>query len=321
MAGDRTRPGEFALIDRHFRPLAGEGAFGLADDAALVAPRPGEEIVVTKDMIVEGVHFFPDDPPAAIAAKALRVNLSDLAAKGAGPFGYFLGLGLRDGWTEDWVAAFAAGLAADQRTFGVALLGGDTTRAGERTIVSITALGRLPAGTMVHRSGARPGDVVMVTGTIGDAALALHQQKAGRLAPVALHRRFLYPEPRVALAPLVRRFAHAAMDVSDGLVGDLGHLCRASGVTVEIDAAAVPLSPDAAALIDAEPALLATALTGGDDYELLMAIAPADADACAAAGTTVTPIGRIVAGEGPPTIRGHDGQPLHFQRSGFDHFA
>jgi len=330
MAGDPSRSGEFVLIDRYFRPLAGEGALDLRDDAALVTPRAGEEIVVTKDMVVEGVHFFADDPPGAIAAKALRVNLSDLAAKGAEPFGYFLGLGLRDGWNESWVAAFAAGLAADQATYRVSLFGGDTTRGGERTIVSVTALGRLPAATMVHRSGARAGDVVMVTGTIGDAAIALAIRTGAAPAPdnetaEALRRRFLYPQPRIAIAPDIRRFATASMDVSDGLVGDRGHLCRASRVSAEIDASLVPLSGPARTVIHRTPDLLATALTGGDDYEILLTVPASAAEAFAAAcredGVPVATIGTIIEGEAPPVVNGSDGRPLDLPRRSFDHFA
>lgn len=321
-AGDQ--PGEFALIARHFKPLAGEGAFDLADDAALLHAGPDDGIVVTTDMLVAGVHFRAGDPPEAIAAKALRVNLSDLAGKGAEPFAYLLALGLGDGWTEDWVARFAAGLAADQGRYGVSLIGGDTSGAGGRTVIAITAFGRLPAGSMVHRSGARPGDVLVVTGTIGDAALALRAEAAGTV-PEHLRRRYLYPEPRVAIATAIRAHAHAALDVSDGLVADLGHICDASGVGAEIEAALVPLSVAARRLVDTDPEALGTALTGGDDYEVLAAVPPPAVDRyradCAAAGVETTTVGRIIAGEGPPVVLGRNGRPMSFPRGGWDHFA
>ena len=323
-----AQPGEFELIDRYFRPLAGRAGLGLADDAALLPQEPNKEWVITTDMIVEGVHFL-DDPPEAIAAKALRVNLSDLAAKGAAPFAYLLSLGLGDGWTEAWVAGFAAGLARDQGRYGIDLIGGDTTRSGERTTISITAIGRLPAGGMVTRDGARVGDIVVVSGTIGDAALGLRARK-GELRPKAagdldhLLRRYLYPEPRVELAPALRRFAGAAMDVSDGLLGDLGKLCTASGVSAEINADQIPLSAAARAQLDRDPSLLPTVLNGGDDYEILCSLRQAEfADFAAearSAGVPCTAIGRMTAGDEPPTVLAPDGKPVSIRGGSFDHF-
>jgi thiamine-monophosphate kinase len=329
--GSAARPGEFALIARHFRPLATHpGALALRDDAAMLAPAPGEALVLTVDMIAEGVHFFADDPPEAIAAKALRVNLSDLAAKGAAPLAYLLALGLRADWHEEWVAAFAAGLGRDQAAYGIAMLGGDTVKAAGGTTVSITAIGSLPPGTMVHRAGARPGDIVFVSGTIGDAALGL-RLRLGTLdgapaGPGADHLldRYLHPRPRLSLAAAIRHHASAAMDVSDGLLGDLGHICEESGVGAVVEAAAVPLSAPAAALATANATALVTALTGGDDYEILATVPPAAAAAFAAeaeaAGVPVARIGRIVEGGGPPRVLGPDGRPLALAGS-FDHFA
>ena len=198
------RPGEFELIERYFRPLASDpGAFGLTDDVAVYAPPHGEDVVLKADMIAEGVHFFGNDPPGAIAAKALRVNLSDLASKGATPVGYLLSLALPGDWSEDWLRDFAAGLAADQATFGVSLFGGDTTRAAGGLTVSIAAFGRVPAGSVVRRSGAAPGDLVFVSGTIGNSALGLRirlgtldSMPAGKAADHLLDR-YLYPQPRV----------------------------------------------------------------------------------------------------------------------------
>ncbi len=330
--GGRGRPGEFELIARYFKPLATmAGALGLGDDAALLRPRAGEEYVVTTDLVAERIHFLPDDAPRSVARKALRVNLSDLAAKGAQPLGYLVALALPANWTEAWVRAFAAGLKADQSLYGIGLLGGDTSRAAGGLTIAITAIGRLPAGSMVHRAGARPGDMIFVSGTIGDAALGLRIRQgsleaaaAGRGAKHLLDR-YLHPQPRVDLAPVIRGHASAAMDVSDGLVGDLGHICEESGVAAEIDATAVPLSRGAAALVGSDPACLTTALTGGDDYEIVAAVPPARAVAfqrdAARAGVPVTFIGRIVKGKGGPVVLGAEGRPLALARSSYDHFA
>jgi thiamine-monophosphate kinase len=326
------RPGEFELIARYFAPLASAAAaLGLADDAARLRPRPGDDLVVTTDLIAAGVHFFADDPPAAIARKALRVNLSDLAAKGAEPLGYLLALALPAEWTEAWIRKFAAGLAADQAAYGISLLGGDTSRAANGLTIAITAFGRLPRGTMVHRGGARPGDLVYVSGSIGDAALGLalrtgkiDRKAAGRSAERLLDR-YLHPQPRTALARVIRRYATAALDVSDGLIGDFGHICEVSGVGGVIEAARVPLSPSSAKLVAADPHLLEMALTGGDDYEILATVAPRQAErferAARRTGVAVTRIGHVTKGQGGPVVIGSDGRALAFGRASFDHFA
>lgn len=329
MAVASRRPGEFELIDRYFKPLAATaGAFGLGDDAGVFAPRPGETTIITTDAIAAGVHFFADDPAGAIAAKALRVNLSDLAAKGAEARAYLIDLALPADWTEGWVRDFAEGLAADQARYGIALLGGDTFRASGGATVAITALGGSP-GAMVRRSGARPGDAVLVSGTIGDAALGLWLRRSGIAAGEPRYRhlfdRYLYPQPRMAMAPLLRQYASAAMDVSDGLMGDLGRLCRASRVSAEVDAAAVPLSPAARMLLAEQPALVATVLTGGDDYEILATVpgpeTAAFAAAAAAVGVEVSMIGRIRDGTGAPVARGADGREIPLSRLSYDHFV
>jgi thiamine-monophosphate kinase len=325
------RPGEFELIERYFRPLASDpGAFALADDAAMMRPKAGEDLVLTTDFLGAGVHFFEDDPPESIARKALRVNLSDLAAKGAEPVGYLMALALPSDWSEAWVRHFTSALRADQRLYGISLLGGDTSRAPGGMSITITAIGRLPKGTMVHREGARAGDLLFVSGTVGDGALGLRLRlgSIGRPAPgVArpLLDRYLHPQPRVALAAAIRAHATAALDISDGLVGDFGHLCKASGLTGEIDAASVPLSKAAAALLAEDASVLSTILTGGDDYEILAAIPPREAAEFAAkakaARVPVARIGRLLRGRGGPVVIGRTGRPMNLGRVSFDHFG
>src|SRR3984885_2017441 len=272
--------GEDSLIARYFRPIATDpGAFGLGDDAAILAAAGGD-IVVTTDAIVEGVHFLSDDPPDTIARKALRVNLSDLAAKGATPAGFVLTLALRAA-DDAWLAPFARGLGEDAATYRCALLGGDTVSTPGPLMISITAFGRIAPGKIVHRRGAKPGDRVVVTGTIGDAALGLDILRGGAVAtelagdPAAqevLVGRYRIPQPRTALAKAVRDHASAAMDVSDGLAGDLAKLCDASGVSAAIDAQSIPFSAAAAALLAPGPVGIEALVSGGDDYEILCTV-------------------------------------------------
>ena len=323
------RPGEFALIERYFRPLAADaGAFALTDDAAIYRPRVGQDLVLTTDLVAAGIHFFADDPPDLIAKKALRVNLSDLAAKGAEPVGYLLALALPGDWTEPWIRRFAAGLAADQKRFGISLLGGDTSRANGGLTIAVTAIGRVPQGTMPRRAGAKPGDAVFVSGTIGDGALGL-RVRSGALAPNPraakfLRDRYLVPEPRLALAPVVRRYATSAMDVSDGLVGDLAHICEVSGVTARVDAAGVPLSSAARSVLTADPSLLSVVLNGGDDYEILATVPPKSAaayvSAASAVGAPVTRIGEILAGKEPPSVVDATGKRVVMASASHTHF-
>ena len=308
-------PGEFSLIARHFRRLAGPGSLDLSDDAAVFDPPPGRQLVAAADAMVEGVHFLPDDPPETIGAKLLRVNLSDLAAMGAAPLGYLLTVALPRGTPDGWTAAFAAGLAADGERFGIHALGGDTVSTPGPATFSLTILGTVAPGAALRRGGARPGDRVWVSGTLGDGALGLRVLR-NELAPDAaghLARRYRLPEPRLALGAALSGVARAAMDVSDGLVQDLGHLCRASGCGAAVEAALLPLSDAARAAVGADPALLSLALTGGDDYELLFAAPPERSEEvlarAEAADTVVTLIGAFV--EGPPEVaaRGPGGGP------------
>jgi thiamine-monophosphate kinase len=330
----KTGSGEDRLIARFFRPLATDpGAFGLLDDAATLTPPPGSDVVLKADAIVGGVHFFPDDPPDLIAKKALRVNLSDLAAKGASPAGFLLSLALPASVGADWLEAFARGLGEDARTYGCPLMGGDTDRTPGPVTISIAAFGLVPCGTMVRRSGARPGDRVVVTGTIGDGALGL----LVRRDPATAERwrlnvrqrdhligRYLLPQPRNAAAQALRQHASAAMDVSDGLAGDLGKLCAVSGVAVDIEVARVPLSDAARVAVARDPSLIETALTGGDDYEVVATVPAAAVDAlqaqAEAAGVALTDIGTIRADRPRANFLDQAGKPLLFKRLSFSHF-
>ena len=332
MPSESTGSAEDRLIARYFRPLAkSPGAFGLTDDAAVIAPPPGCDVVLTTDGVIAGVHYFPEDRPDNIGRKALRMNLSDLAAKGATLLGFLLSLALPAGIDETWIAAFAAGLGEDAERYGCPLLGGDTDHTPGPTSVSIAAFGAVPHGTMVRRSTAKAGDTIVVTGTIGDSALGVLLRRDESLARrwrlseamnAHLKQRYLLPEPRNALARAVLENASAAMDVSDGLVGDVAKLCRASGVAAEIDVARVPLSDAVRAAVGAEPAALETALTGGDDYEIVLTLAPAKLNAfrtaADAAGVAAAEIGRITAGEGARFLQ--DGRTLTFARTSYSHF-
>ena len=315
---------EFDLIARYFAPLAGPGGLGLLDDAALLQPTPGHDLVLTKDMIIAGVHFLADDPPGMIAAKLLRVNLSDLAAKGARPLAYLLGLGLPPGVDEAWIAAFSQGLAKDQEAFGIALLGGDTTATQGPIVLSLTAIGEVPASTMIRRGGARKGDLVAVSGTIGDGMLGL-ETSLGRLPGLSpedaawLRDRYLRPRPRLALGARLRSWATAGADVSDGLIADLGNIARASGLSARLDVSRMPLSPQAGAALAQRPELAEQLPRGGDDYELVFTFAPSDlARLEAEQDPALTVIGTMVAGEAG-SVTDEMGQPL--ARGGYRHFS
>ena len=326
--------GEERLIAKYFAPLARHpGALGLLDDAALLTPPAGCDLVLTKDALVGGVHFFPEDAPEAIARKALRANLSDLAAKGATPEGFLLALALPDGVTDGWLSAFAQGLGADAETYACPLFGGDTVKTPGPLMVSITAFGFVPQGKMVQRRGAKAGDRVIVTGTIGDAALGLTLRRDAANARrwklddkmrEHLLSRYLLPQPRAAVAALLQAQASAAMDVSDGLAGDLAKLCRVSGVGAEIEVARVPLSDAARTAVAAAPALMETILTGGDDYEIICTVPAAQSEAfiaaARAAGVPATAIGGVTAGEGEARFLGVDGKPLNLPHASFSHF-
>jgi thiamine-monophosphate kinase len=327
-------PGEFELIARYFAPLAKgfPGAYGLLDDAAVIAPPPGHELVAKSDAIVGGIHFLHDDPPDLVARKALRVNLSDLAAKGAVPRAYMLDIMLPSSVTEEWIAAFARGLAQDQEAYGVHLIGGDTDSTPGPVTIAIMAFGDVAAGQLIQRRGARAGDTVFVTGTIGDAALGLDVLR-GALpgldagAAAELVDRYRLPRPRVALGPRLAGIASAALDVSDGLLADLRHLCDASGLAALVEEPRVPLSSAACAALATSSGGIATVLAGGDDYEILFTAAPEATDELTelsrTLGVPITAIGRMSppAGSGAEvTVLDGSRRPLAFERAGWTHF-
>ena len=330
-AGD-GRPSEDDLIARWFAPIAGPAGLALKDDAACLTPPPGHDLVLTADALVAGVHFFPDDPPASIARKALDVNLSDLAAKGAEPAGFLLSLALPPDWQPDWLEAFASGLGQAAGAGRCPLLGGDTVKTPGPLTLSVTALGSVPTGRMVARTGARPGDAVYVSGTIGDAALGLKLRQAPDAAWAAalsagdrdhLLARCLHPRPRRALGPALRAAASGAMDVSDGLLGDLAKMMRASGTHATLDLDAVPLSGAARRAVAADPDLLAVAATGGDDYEILATVPAAAAAAFETAalqtGMAVTRLAMVTAGPaGIMVLR--NGKPVPIGAGSYSHF-
>jgi thiamine-monophosphate kinase len=323
------RLGEADLIARYFAPLAGPAGLELRDDAALMRLAPGEDLVLTADALVAGVHFLADDPPGAIARKALRVNLSDLAAKGARPLGFLLTLALPSDWRDDWLAAFAEGLGADVSAFNCPLIGGDTVATPGPTTLSITAIGSVAHGRMAKRTGVRAGDRLYVTGTIGDAAIGL-KVRLGRGPDIAqvdkafLLERYLTPEPRLALVDAMAAHANGGMDISDGFVGDLAKMLDVSGVSARVLIYRLPLSSAARAAIAADPGLFEIAATGGDDYELLASAPPESASAfesaAAASGVPLTFVGEAIEGRLPPSFIGADGDPVVFARGAYSHF-
>ena len=328
---------EDELIATLFAPLAGSGGFDLKDDAAILRPGPDQDVVTTVDALVAGIHFFPDDPPDAIAWKALGVNLSDLAAKAATPAGFLLALALPESFTDTWLRGFARGLGEVAALHGCPLLGGDTVRTPGPLTLSITAFGTVPRGRMLPRTGLRPGDLLYVSGTIGDAALGLalrletvpglsHVLTTGLSPPAraVLQDRYLRPQPRLALLPALRAQASAGMDVSDGLVGDLRKMLTASGAGALVRLSDVPLSSAAREAVTLDARGWTLALTGGDDYELLIGVPAAKAAAFEAsaheAGVAVTRIGNVR----PPSdgVMFHDaaGQPVNLAQGSFQHF-
>lgn len=329
MSSNSASLDEFGLIADLFAPLAAgyPGALGLGDDAALIAEEPGTDLVATVDALVAGIHFLPDDPADLVARKLMRVNLSDLAAKGARPVAVLLAAAFPRDVTMDWLRAFAAGLGEDLAAFGVGLAGGDTVMTPGPLTLSLTALGRVPAGGALLRSNARIHDDIWVSGTIGDGALGLLAAQGtlvvDHTAASWLAGRYRLPEPRTALGPRLIGIANAAMDVSDGLVQDLGHLARASGCSAVIEQSAVPVSDSAILAMTGNPSLLASVLTGGDDYEILFTAPPdrrtAIGDLSAGLGLRLTRIGWMAAGTGVSVVDSA-GHPVETGQGGWRHF-
>ena len=325
-------PGEFDLIRRYFAPLAAKmaGAQGLTDDACTYLPPPGHELVLTADALIAGIHFLPTDPPDLIARKMLRVNLSDLAGKGAAPVGYLMTTGFSEDIDEAWVAKFTTGLATDQEIYGISLMGGDTVAQPGPLSLSLTAIGIIAEGRAMRRRGAVPGDHIYVSGTIGDGYLGLKVLRGtlmGLETGHAQHLRTRYhlPEPRLSLGQALAKsgLVHASMDVSDGLVADLEHICSASGCGAIVKADRVPLSGAAAAALAEDLDMLQGILTGGDDYELLFtappAAAPGIADLGRALDVPIADIGEVIAGSGVRVLD-RDSDEIRFASGGFRHF-
>lgn len=331
-AGGEGEPvDEFDWIERHLRPLAGDApeALGLADDAAVIPARPGFDLVVSKDAIVEGVHFLTGDPLDLVARKLLRVNLSDLAAKGAEPYGYFLAIAwpARAGWAAR--RAFVDGLAHDQADFGLKLFGGDTVSTPGPLTASVTILGWVPAGGMVRRAGARVGDIVLVTGGIGDGGLGLRAARGEQLGlssddQARLRARYQTPAPRLGLGEALRRWAHAAADVSDGMIADAGRIADASAVRITLDIDRMPVSAAAGAWLSMQPDRTAARLelaAAGDDYEVLCTAPPSSVGPLTAAaealGFAMTRIGVVSTGSGVGVTS--QGGAVTVSRSGWRH--
>ncbi|MBK8175581.1 MAG: thiamine-phosphate kinase [Rhodospirillales bacterium] len=343
---------EFSLIAHHFAPLAASepGAFDLTDDAAVLAIAAGHEVVVTADALIADVHFLSADPPESVGAKVLAVNISDLAAMGAAPRAYVLTAAFPRTWPMDqldrWLVGFTTGLRAMQEDYGIVLAGGDTVATPGPLALSVTAFGTVEPGCALRRSGARPGDAVYVSGIIGDGVLGLGALGFGALGQGAKANhvaglpdeliapaitRYRTPRPRVALGRALAGVAGGCADVSDGLIADLGHICRASGVYAIIEAKRVPFSPAGRALLAADADLLPVLLTGGDDYELVFTAssdqASAVEDAARKAGVRVHAIGRIEApalggpsGGCPVAVQDANGEPVAVERGGWSHF-
>jgi thiamine-monophosphate kinase len=316
--------GEFALIDELLKPLAQgfPGALGLTDDAALVDVPAGQSLVIAKDAIVAGVHFLVDDPAEAVAQKLLRVNLSDLAAMGAAPLAYLTVIAKPGDLDDAWLAGFARGLGEDQRRFGLSLIGGDIVSTPGPLLLSYTVLGLVEKGRAMRRSAARPGDVIWVSGTLGDAALGLRVIRglaATEDEAFYLVERYRRPEPRLALGQRLLGLAHSAIDVSDGLLADLGHILEESEVGGRIEADRLPISAVAHGL----PGWLEAALGGGDDYELLFtapeSATPAIEALAGELGLRLAAIGRIEAGRGLEVVDA-TGAPLTVEAHGWRHF-
>lgn len=312
---------EFDLIQKYFAPLSRDG---LQDDAAIIEIPPGHELVVSSDTLNEGVHFLSGTAPGDIARKALRVNLSDLASCGARPLCYQLNIAFPLKPDESWMAAFSAALAADQAAYGIYCSGGDTTSIkGEGVSISITVMGVVPAGKAVRRMGARDGDLLVLSGSTGDAVLGLKALQEGLDYPEAA-RRYRVPMPRVGIEDLLQNYVHGAADVSDGLLADALKIGQASGLGVEIDLEAIMFSDEVRKAIVCGDLSYEAAVKGGDDYELVMAVSCDNLDAVIGGlrthGLQPYVIGRFSSDITGLSLKNSGSQKIDVSRLGWDHF-
>ena len=318
---------EFEMVQKYFLPLTmgRDEAGGLLDDAAIFSVPDGMDMVISSDTLNSGTHFLEDEKPENIAHKCLRVNLSDMAAMGATPCAYQMNLAFNAYPDEPWVKAFSGALLEDNEKFGVFCAGGDTTVAEGSLLVSLTIFGFVPKGKAVKRSGAKEGDVIVLTGPIGRAAVGVKSLLG--LLELDNPEPFLSichkPEPRTPLSPAIAQYANAAIDISDGLIADLTHVCDASGLSGELQLGAIPFTDETVALLKAGIVNVETLLTGGDDYEIAMAVAPSNinalSEAAKAVGLDLSVVGEFKAGEGVHVMNEGEGE-LEFKQTGWTHF-
>lgn len=323
-----NRVSEFQWISDYLAPLAGTTSFGLKDDAATLTVADGHDLVVTQDTIAEGVHFLTSDPLDTVAQKALRVNVSDIIAKGAAPFAYSMSLGMPDKWRDADMALFCKGLARDQAHYGMTLNGGDTYRSSQKLSISITMFGSVPKGRYVSRLGAQVGDAIFISGSIGNAALGL-QFADGRLAVDAktdaeLIDWYRVPKPPFGLETAIAQFASASMDVSDGFLGDLRKLCSASQVAADVEMMNIPTTPSVQAMLQRDGELQKLVWGGGDDYQCLMTVPDKHVEHFRAevqkTGHVVTQLGKICEGEAGLVSITVNGVPSSSEVESFTHF-
>lgn len=323
-------PEEFARIRRYFAPLTQlPGAFDLLDDAAALRVPQGQELIVTNDSVVAGVHYRGDESGARVAQKLARRNLSDLAAMGADPLAYNLSFAVPRETADDWIKSFAQGLMQDQKEFKWSLIGGDSLAVAQLAILGMTAFGIVPTGKAILRSGAKIEDDIYCSGTIGDGffGLRISRGEFPQLASSArnfLIDRYELPQPRVKLGQSLRGVATAAVDISDGLVADLAHICRASKVGAIIDSQLIPMSLPVAEILSQGPGLFKEILSGGDDYELIFTAPPSMRDQIVRLAEdmdlSLTRMGKVVAGMGVRVLD-QKGQELSLAYKGYNHFS
>lgn len=316
-------PDEFDLIAKYFAPLSGEAGLGLLDDAACYEAKQGYDLIISKDVLVSGTHFFEDADPVELATKAVAVNVSDLASKGAKPHSYFLGLSLTKDIDDSWLQSFAYGLKLAQKHYDIYLAGGDTTSTNHGLFISVTALGHTPKGTMITRSGAKVGDDIYVTGTLGDAAFGLKALQGEVPHSSYQLARYNRPQARCEIGKRLRGIASAAADVSDGLIADLGHICRASGVGASVKQDKLPLSPSTEVLLKENSQFADLIWSGGDDYELVFTAAQDDRHSLELLSSELAiPITRIGIVQQEEGVRLVDkaGKLVQVEKSGYQHF-